>query len=91
MPGCSVLAQSPNCADFPHSNPLPETKANKTSLKKGTQSCVKPVSKMAEIKHSSPSLPCFRSNLAFANLHFVAGETHYFRMIVETVSFVPLL
>lgn len=100
MPGCCVLAQSPNCADFPHSNPPSETRANKTSVMKGAHSaelgntsldCVKPVSKMAEIKHSSPSLSCFRSNLAFANLHFFAGETHYFRMIVETVSFVPLL
>lgn len=100
MPGCSVLGRSPNCADFPHSNPLSETKANKTSVMKGTHSTelgntsmdrVKPVSKMAEIKHSSLSLSCFRSNLAFANLHFFAGETHYSGTIVETVSFVPLL
>lgn len=99
MPGCRILGWSPNCADFPHSNSL-SAKASKTSVVKGTHSAelgntsvdhVKPVSKMVEIKHSSPSLSCFRSNLAFANLHFFAGETHYFRMIVETVSFVPLL
>lgn len=58
MPGCCVLALSPNCAVFLHSNPPPETKANKSSVMKGTHSvelsktpldCVKPVSKMVEI------------------------------------------
>lgn len=99
MPGCCILARRPNCADCSHSNPLSKTKANKTSVMKGTHSaersnssldCVEPVSKMTEIKHSSPP-SCFRSHLAFANLHFFAVKTHYFRMIVKTVSFVPLL
>lgn len=100
MSGYCVLAQNPNCADFSHSNPLSKIRVNETTLMKGTHSaelgdtsldCVEPVSKMAGIKRSSPSLPCFRGNVAFTNLHFFAGQTHYFRMIVETVSFVPLL
>lgn len=38
MPGQCILTLSPNSEDFPHSNPLPETKANKTFVMKGTNS-----------------------------------------------------